>query len=226
MYTAPAPDTRAGILEPVKRMFRWIPLADEIEQHVVGHCDTMLDVGCGVSSPVQQFARKLKHTVGFDAHQPAIDAARAAGIHHDYVCADVRELDRHFAPRSFDCVVALDLIEHLEKADGLQLLDSIERIARKRVIVFTPNGFVPQGAYGGNDFQIHRSGWTPDEMRARGYRVRGYNGWKPLRGELSDIKWKPYGFFFRLSNATQKLVQEHPEHAFQIVCIKDVAGSA
>lgn len=211
-----------GLLAPLRRALRWIPLSEELRPHVVGHCETLLDVGCGVGSPVRHFAHELRHTVGVDAHQPAIDAARAAGIHADYVCADVAELDRHFAPRSFDCVVALDLIEHLEKPAGLKLLESIERIASRRVIVFTPNGFVPQGSYGGNDFQVHRSGWTPAEMRERGYRVRGYNGWKPLRGEFADIRWKPYGLFFRLANATQRLVQEHPEHAFQMVCIKDI----
>ena len=66
---------------------------------------------------------------------------------------------------SFDCVTALDVIEHIKKAEGLRLLEDMERIAKKRIVVFTPNGFLPQSVHNNNPLQIHKSGWKVKEMR-------------------------------------------------------------
>jgi len=44
--------------------------------------------------------------------------------------------------KSFDIVIAMDLIEHLPKSDGYKLLYEMERIARKACMIMTPNGFV------------------------------------------------------------------------------------
>jgi hypothetical protein len=86
------------------------------------------------------------------------------------------DLDKTFSPKSFDCVLALDLIEHLEKEEGFQLISMMEKIATKRVIIFTPNGLLPQQEFGGNRLQIHKSGWSVEEMREKGFRVIGILG--------------------------------------------------
>src|SRR5262249_18496684 len=106
-----------------------------------------------------------RHAVGVDAYEPAVEESRARGIHDEYRVADVRSIGELFDARSFDAVLAVDLIEHLEEADGLALLAAMERIARKRVVVFTPNGFLPQGAREGNPWQVHRSGWSAARLR-------------------------------------------------------------
>jgi hypothetical protein len=64
---------------------------------------------------------------------------------------------------------AADLIEHLGKEDGFRLLEHMELIARKVVVIVTPNGFIAQHLTDGNPLQIHRSGWTAHEMKALGY---------------------------------------------------------
>ena len=99
---------------------------------------------------------------------------------------------------------------------------AMEAVARRRVIVFTPNGFLPQDAFDGNPYQVHRSGWTVQEMRSRGYEVRGIHGWRPLRGERAAVRWPPRPFWGRLSLHTQRLFLERPHHAFQLLCTKDV----
>ena len=124
--------------------------------------------------------------------------------------------------QSFDCVVALDLIEHVTKDDGLRLLEAIEAIARRKVVIFTPNGFLPQDAVGDNEFQRHLSGWEVDEMRGLGYRVLGMSGWKPLRGMQAEPSWRPRSVCERLSLVTEPLVERRPQHAFQLMCVKDV----
>lgn len=74
--------------------------------------------------------------------------------------------------KSVDTIFLLDVIEHLDKADGHQLMEHALRVARKQVIIFTPLGFMPQHYSDSEpwegvthtDLQNHRSGWLPEEF--------------------------------------------------------------
>lgn len=220
--------TAAGLIRWLKACddhvfgrFRWQYEA-LLEREVLPACRTLLDVGCGAASPIRRFSHRLTDSVGVDCFEPALDLSRQAGIHARYVCMDVLDIARHFAPASFDCVIASDVIEHLEKADGVRLIRSLEILARRKVLIFTPNGFQPQRAIGGNVHQVHRSGWTVAEMNAYGYRVIGVNGWKPLRTEQAAPRWRPAPFWGRVSYLTQSLTTHRPTHAFQLLCVKDL----
>jgi SAM-dependent methyltransferase len=182
-------------------------------------CSSILDVGCGSLSPVSRIRGKAR-LIGVDAYDGSIQKARERKTHDEFHVCDVLRLGGIFPDQSFDGVVALDLIEHLEKKDGLALLDSIERIARKRVVIFTPNGFLPQGEYDNNPWQVHKSGWEVSEMQARGYRTIGLNGWRPLRGERGYVKWWPHLPWIVFSDLTQYFVRNRPEKAYQILCVK------
>ena len=205
-----------------RRLFRPFAYFAELER-AIGNPKTVLDVGCGYPSPIRWFSRKF-YSVGVDAFEPSIVKSRAEGIHNDYIKANVLEIGAKVKPKSFDCVVALDLIEHLEKEDGFKLLEMMETIARERVVVFTPNGFVPQGEYDGNAWQIHLSGWSPEEMKKRGYRIVGINGLKLLRGEYAEIQYKPAFLWEIVSDTTQLVLRWFPKAAFQMMCIKDMTA--
>ena len=208
------------ILNVWRRVFKPFEYPAELE-HAIGDAKTVLDVGCGYPSPIKGFSKKF-HAVGVDLFEPSIEKSRAEGIHNDYLKIDVLEIGAKLKDKSFDCVLASDLIEHLSKEDGIKLLEMMERIARERVVVFTPNGFLSQGEYDGNPWQIHRSGWTPAEMNQRGYRVLGINGYKSLRGPYSYLKYKPEFFWQIVSDMTQLVLKRFPNAAFQILCVKDV----
>jgi hypothetical protein len=202
------------------------PLQRLLEREVVGSCATLLDVGCGHQSPVRGLAGRVDRMVGVDLFAPYMERSRAARIHTEYHMVDALDIESRFGARSFDCVVALDLIEHLDKADGQRLLGVMERVARRKVIVFTPNGFVPQRAYDDNPYQAHRSGWTADEMRGAGYRLWGVNGWKPLRGERAEPRWRPRRMWATMALWSQPFVERHADHAFHLLCIKDLVATA
>jgi SAM-dependent methyltransferase len=193
-----------------------------ITREVVGSCATLLDVGCGSDSIARYLPKDQVHSVGVDISPSAIEASGQAHIHSEYRVLDVTRLAEHFEDGSFDCVMALDVIEHLEKRDGLDLLRAMERLARRKVIILTPNGFVPQEAHDGNPFQRHLSGWSPEEMERHGYRIVGMSGWRPLRGELAEPRWQPRMFWHRFSLLTQPLVRSRPKHAFHLLCLKDL----
>lgn len=209
-----------SFLDALRRFYQSIFPSYEKELVKALHGSTsILDVGCGSHSPVGLLRGKAR-LVGIDAHDGSVKKSQILGIHDEYHIHDVLKIQELFKAGSFDSVVALDLIEHLEKQDGLDLLDAMERIATKKVVVFTPNGFLSQGEYDSNPWQVHRSGWEVAEMKSRGYEVIGINGWRPLRGELGYVKHKPAWFWIIFSDISQFFVRSRPEKAFQILCVK------
>jgi SAM-dependent methyltransferase len=181
-------------------------------------CETILDVGCGKTSPLR-FVSRVR-LVGVDGFAPAIEEARAVGTHDEYVVGDVKRITELFPDRHFDACVALDVIEHLPKEDGWRLLEAMEKLARQRVAIFTPNGFVPQHSQNG-DLQEHLSGWTAEDFRSRGYSVYGMCGPKSLRGEYHVIKYKPRAFWALFSLiADYAYTRRHPGGAAAILAVK------
>ena len=193
---------------------------DELELALNG-CESVLDLACGSSSPIQHLPKKF-HAVGCDTFAAAIEQSQKDGIHDQYLFLNVLDLDKKFPPKSFDCVLALDLIEHLEKEEGFRLIVMMEKIAKKKMIILTPNGFLPQQEYGENIWQIHKSGWSVEEMRKKGFQVIGILGWKALRGNKGSLKFSPKTFWSIISTLTQWVVKKKPEWAFQILCVKDL----
>ena len=168
----------------------------------------------------------VSHAVGIEGYQPSVDRAKQLNTHDDMIHGDVRELDRHFRPRQFDACVALDVIEHLSKPDGIKLMQGMEKIAAKKVIFFTPCGFLPQRHATNDDLQEHLSGWEPVEMNNYGYGVIGLLGPKKLRGEYHAIKGRPRIFWGIISLFGHFLwTRNHPEKAAAILCIKDLTGA-
>ena len=183
---------------------------------------TLLDVGCGANSPIQYLNPKPHVVVGLDAFMPSIEKSKANGIHHKYLNMNFSEMAQHIEQDSYDCVLANDVLEHLEKKEGKKFIKTLEKIAKKKVIIFTPNGFVPQEPFENNPWQRHLSGWSVEEMRSRGYQVYGINGWKVLRGEMCEIKWRPKLFWLVISYLTQLLSYFLPSLAYQIFCVKEI----
>ncbi len=196
--------------------FNLVPILFKIKSLLKG-CRSLCDVGCGDASPVRLFGFEGEK-VGVDGFEGSLTASRAAGIHDRYILSDIRSIS---APdKAFDAVISMDVIEHLPKEQGDAFLRELERIASKLVIVTTPNGFVPQGAYGGNEFQRHLSGWTPAELRERGYKTRGFYGLKNLRGEYANIVGKPTPLWWMLSKLSEPLVYRRPSAAFAFLAYK------
>ena len=219
--------TLAGLARAVVarwRSFRgWLaPNYSVVLRTAIGDAATLLDVGCGAASRIRNFPERLPHTVGIDAFEPALEASRASGIHDEYRLVDARRLADAFDPASFDVVLAVDVLEHLTREEGVALLRAMEQIARKRTVVFTPNGHLDQGALGGNPHQAHRSGWEVEDLRSAGYDVIGVHGLKLLRGDEARLRWRPMKFWRLVSDLTQPVVRRWPGAAYHLLAVKDV----
>ena len=78
-----------------------------------------------------------------------------------------------FPDKSVDSVFMLDVIEHMDKEVGKQVLLEAKRISRRSSHVFTPLGFMEQHVsesdldewgYEGNSLQTHVSGWGVEDF--------------------------------------------------------------
>jgi len=200
--------------------FRLFPDFYSILKRELSGCETVLDLGCGHHSPLQ--VCKIPFSVGVELFEPSLKESMRKGIHSQYIQADIRQIE--FKPKSFDAVIAIELLEHLTKQEGAELLDKdkMERWARKKVVVTTPNGYLWQGTYANNPLQEHKSGWSVKELRELEFRVFGLNGWKRLRGYKGSVKYKPTFLWARISDLTQKITYHYPRLAFQLFAIKKI----
>ncbi|MEK6826418.1 MAG: methyltransferase domain-containing protein [Nanoarchaeota archaeon] len=186
---------------------------------LIGNSTTVLDLACGANSQLKWFKNEF-YSIGVDIFEPSIQKSKELAIHNEYIMIDVSEIRNKFNENSFDCVLALDLIEHLDKEQGFKLLKDMEGIASKKTIIFTPNGYLPQGEIAGNPWHKHKSGWTVKDMQKNGYKVIGIGGWKFLRKETGLMKYRPHIFWKIISDISQFFVRNHPKFAFQLLCVK------
>lgn len=182
-------------------------------------CGTILDVGVG--RPRYSWIRrldklKLHRGVGLDIYLPYLSGWSRYGYWRDYVRASALRLP--FRDLAFDASFALDVIEHLTKSDGDLLIRELKRVSSQRVILLTPNGFLPQDA-DDNPAQRHLSGWSCSDLEFRGFTVSGIRGWKTLRREYATPTIRPLPLGLLLSTLTEPAARFFPKHAFQLLAV-------
>lgn len=157
--------------------------------------ETLLDIGPGIRPC--DFVTCKSHT----AVEP--HGTYAEIIERDFRHVDVRrgrwqDERAFFADRQFEAVVALDVIEHMEREDGLLLRDDVARMATRLAVIFTPFGMMEQSGFkdehdcdhdpwglDGMVWQKHRSGWDPED----------FDGWHLIIGGKPKVMFaiKDYG---------------------------------
>lgn len=201
----------------LKRIYKTLfPSMEKYLKKELQNCRTVLDLGCGRNPAIQNFS--ISFSVGVEIFNPYLEESKKKKIHNQYIKADVREIE--FKKNSFDAVLALDLAEHLSKEEGYELIKKMEKWAKKKVIIFTPNGFLWQNGYDNNLWQTHKSGWDTEEFKKLGFKVYGINGWRGLRGYKAEMKFKPKLVWITISNLSQKVTYHFPKYAFQLFCVK------
>lgn len=100
------------------------------------------------------------------------------------VCSDALEYVKAQPDNSVDVISIIDGIEHMDKETGLKLIPEMKRVARQKILLFTPQGPGPDGFLrnephnawgieGADHLQLHLSGWTVDELRDLGFETLG-----------------------------------------------------
>jgi len=152
-------------------------------QKYVSKNDTVLDLGCGImqaTTDILNSKRRLiskpdilecKHLLGCDIWAEYLAKSK------DYfpvVRLGMDELDR-FPNESYDIVMALDVLEHLSLDLAMSVIDNMKRIARSKVIVYTPSVFHEQDTnswgMGDNPYQQHKCFIEPKKLEEMGFKV-------------------------------------------------------
>jgi 2-polyprenyl-3-methyl-5-hydroxy-6-metoxy-1,4-benzoquinol methylase len=213
-------------LEKIAReMGPWLPFSirNLVWRHIDKKGKCILDIGCGSGQPVEFINRHRQfYVVGIDLFQPYLRYLKQNEIYDDCILADVCQLPAR--PKKFDIVFALELVEHLEKEEGLRLINTMEKIARRQVILAVPNGGYRQGAMKTepNPYQKHKSIWFPAELKQRGYKVRGSGVYK-LCDEQSFLVRHPFRpLWYALYVLAGPFVYFFPGASCVMICSKTV----
>ncbi len=185
---------------------------------------TLLDAACGDGQFMAMINYNCKYiATGADLFPPYLKKAAATGVYSKLVKADLRKLP--FKSRSFDVVMCSQAIEHLTKKEGFALMKSLEKLAKKRLLIITPGGEMPQDAYDGNIYQKHKSQWSAYDFTSNGFHVTG-QGLKFLYGTGNAVKtWGLLSYIFSLiSLLAGPLLAINPDLGVYLFCWKDING--
>lgn len=186
---------------------------------------TVLDVGCGKGETMKALTRRNKGLVatGADIYLPYLKEGQSLKTHKLYVQCDIRKLP--FRRKSFATVLCCHVIEHLERQEGKNLINDMEELADKQVIIVTPPYFSKEGPEARNEpYQIHKSGWSPKELKKMGYKVRGHS----FRGKWQLIPRSPEllkPIIYMASIVTSLVTYFLPAIAGEMVCVKSIDRS-
>lgn len=133
--------------------------------------DNVLDLGCGILQEFGLYPPISKNFLGIDVFGPYLER-----IKHNSptMLGELPEICKNFLPDSWDVVLLLDIIEHLLKGYAEQVIGHCELIARKKVIIWTPEGFCKQDAHAPWNlpqcsYQEHLCGFEVIELEEHGY---------------------------------------------------------
>jgi ubiquinone/menaquinone biosynthesis C-methylase UbiE len=166
-----------------------------IQKHVSKN-DTVLDLGCGIMQSTTNvletidrdkystFRWKKRQIIHFLQNSPKIIQCKSllgCDIWPKYLDVSKQyfpvlklgmdELDR-FMDDSFDVVLCIDVLEHLLLDDAILAINHMKRIARKKVLVYTPSKFETNEEHvenvwnlGENKFQKHQCFLSPETLK-------------------------------------------------------------
>jgi len=179
------------VIKKITRIFKLLyrkifPGLVEYLRKELSDCTTALDLGCGCNSPIQYC--NVLFSIGVELFDAYLEESKKKSIHNQYIKADITKIE--FKPKSFDAILCLEVLEHLTKEEGYELIKRMKKWAKKKIIITTPNGYLWQDDYDKNPLQEHRSGWSVKELEKLGFKVYGINGWKKLRGYRGSVKYE------------------------------------
>ena len=112
---------------------RFRKVAKYVEKYC-GENKKILDIGCGNVN-----YHLNGEVTGYDITPR--EGIPNAHLLHELVTDDAKNLDKHFRPEYFDCITALELLEHLE--NPIKFLRDCDRILKKGglLIISTPSPY-------------------------------------------------------------------------------------
>jgi len=126
---------------------------------------SVLDVGCGYGKYgmlcreyIELWLQKEPRIDAIDVFRPYIKQLQRAIYDDIYMGEAIKQLKK-MDSKSYDLVLAIDILEHFTKEDGLEFIKELRRVG-KHVLISTPKRVKEQGDIFGNEYETHRSQWN------------------------------------------------------------------
>jgi len=155
----------------------------------------ILDLGCGYGSFVYFLKKEgYQNVSGVDTSHEQVEVSKMLGVENIHQEDALTFVHQHNS--EFDCISAIDLIEHIPKDCVLEFLDSIYKALKPNgiLIIKAPNGGSPfSGAYRYIDF-THSCSLTKESisqlLRAAGFtNIQVHQAGPVVHGLLSAGRW-------------------------------------
>ncbi|MCG8483500.1 MAG: hypothetical protein MJA31_09345 [Clostridia bacterium] len=135
----------------------------------IRNVDIVLDIGSGIRP--QPFVQSLTH-ICCEPYHEYVEFLMKENKNIVAIRTTWEHIVEIMPEKSVDSIFLLDVIEHLPKERGKDLLNKTLRIARDQVVIFTPLGYVKQHhkdgkdawGFNGVEWQEHHSGWFPKDF--------------------------------------------------------------
>ncbi len=163
-------------------------------------CKTHLDLGSNDGRTLRGLDKTTLTAVELFA--PSVEVMHKNGL--TAYCRDIRDFvtDAISHMQHWDRVTAFDVIEHIPRADGEKLLDQLEHIALKEIVIFMPietpeleatekwqqyrEDGLNQHPDAQRELHDHKSRWSPADFGKRGY----------ITLMLPNFHYEGFGAFF------------------------------
>lgn len=200
-----------------------------ILRRAIGNPKTILDLGCGDGNLMTVVAQgKDWEITGVDIFPESLKKAKKKGIYRNLIYGDILKTVRNLNKRrsKYDVVFFSQVIEHISRGKGEKVLSEIEKLAKERIIIGTPRGFMvqPEEFLGDNPFQNHRSGWSQEDFLNRGYKVYGV-GFSPVWSESGLARTRSIPIFVLgtlLAYLFSPIVYFFPSLGSGLLCVKEI----
>jgi len=181
-------------------------LKKEVSRKIV-NTEIVLDIGCGI---YPQNLNECRTHICCEPFAQYIEYLKANNTNKEklflYYNCSWEEILGIVCEKSIDSIFLIDVVEHLEKSKGIELLELTVKIAKRQVIVFTPLGFIQQTSSDGKDcwgldggiWQEHCSGWYPEDFDDR-WEISASIA-NHFRDNMGRSYEKPFGAFWAIRN--------------------------
>lgn len=138
---------------------------------------TVLDIGCGTGEFMSLIKNDSWKITGIDIHKKTAKVAMKSKVYKDVLVGDLIKVCKKLVKekKKYDLIFCSQVIEHITKEEGEELLNLMEELTNKKIYIGTPRGYLKQGEehIEDNKYQDHKSGWVERDFVSRGYKVYG-----------------------------------------------------
>jgi len=190
---------------------------------------SLLDVGCGNGGLMTILSGGENWKIdGIDIFGKSLKKAKLTKTYKNLYKGNIVTILKSLVKKKkkYDVVFSSHVIEHLEKKDGQEMIRLMGILAKEKVVIVTPKGFMkqPDDLIEGNPYQYHKSGWEISEFKKMDFTVYGigfFLTWS--ENGLGRSKNKIISLIFEfLSFLVSPIVYIIPELSAGLVTVKNI----